>query len=86
MSPKEADLHNDHFHVRIACPEAMRGACVEESRSREGGSDAAEIAEAGGPTAAEEQPEADTHGAGSGDEERAAADDPKRDGGPAASP
>lgn len=33
MSPKDADVHDDHFHIRIACPEAMRGTCVEESRA-----------------------------------------------------
>lgn len=32
MSPADADLHDDHFHVRIACPESMRGVCQEESR------------------------------------------------------
>lgn len=31
MSPPDADLHDDHFHVRIACPESMRDVCVEES-------------------------------------------------------
>jgi penicillin-insensitive murein DD-endopeptidase len=35
MSPSDADLHNDHFHVRIGCPESMRGTCVEESSARE---------------------------------------------------
>lgn len=34
MSPRDADLHNDHFHIRIACPASMRGACVEESVAR----------------------------------------------------
>jgi len=34
MSPEHADLHDDHFHVRIACPETMRGSCVEESIPR----------------------------------------------------
>jgi penicillin-insensitive murein endopeptidase len=34
MSPKDADLHDDHFHVRIGCPESMRGTCVEESGQR----------------------------------------------------
>lgn len=34
MSPKDADVHDDHFHVRIACPESMRGVCVEESSAR----------------------------------------------------
>lgn len=34
MSPPDADLHDDHFHVRITCPEAMRGACIEEAVAR----------------------------------------------------
>ncbi len=38
MSPADADVHDDHFHVRIACPERMRGACVEESHLRGGAS------------------------------------------------
>lgn len=32
MSPADADVHDDHFHVRISCPERMRPECVEESR------------------------------------------------------
>jgi penicillin-insensitive murein endopeptidase len=35
MSPKDADLHDDHFHVRIACPESMRPTCIEESFLRD---------------------------------------------------
>ena len=31
MSPSDVDVHDDHFHVRIACPERMRPSCVEES-------------------------------------------------------
>jgi penicillin-insensitive murein endopeptidase len=31
MSPPDADQHDDHFHVRIACPASMRGTCVEEA-------------------------------------------------------
>jgi penicillin-insensitive murein endopeptidase len=31
MSPSDVDVHDDHFHVRIACPEKMRTVCVEES-------------------------------------------------------
>jgi len=31
MSPADVDVHDDHFHVRIACPERMRSTCVEES-------------------------------------------------------
>jgi penicillin-insensitive murein endopeptidase len=31
MSPADVDVHDDHFHVRIACPEKMRPHCVEES-------------------------------------------------------
>ena len=34
MSPPDADLHDDHFHVRISCPESMRDVCVEESTGR----------------------------------------------------
>jgi penicillin-insensitive murein endopeptidase len=34
MSPPDADLHDDHFHVRIACPESMKDACIEESTVR----------------------------------------------------
>jgi penicillin-insensitive murein endopeptidase len=37
MSPADADLHDDHVHVRIACPESMRDVCVEESTARDGG-------------------------------------------------
>ena len=35
MSPQDADLHDDHVHVRISCPETMRDACIEESIVRE---------------------------------------------------
>jgi penicillin-insensitive murein endopeptidase len=35
MSPPNADLHDDHFHVRIACPESMRDVCIEESIAKE---------------------------------------------------
>jgi penicillin-insensitive murein endopeptidase len=53
MSPPDADLHDDHFHVRIACPESMRDVCVEESTVRERG-------EASAPaTAAADRPDAD---------------------------
>jgi penicillin-insensitive murein endopeptidase len=31
MSPADSDLHDDHFHVRIACPESMHDVCIEES-------------------------------------------------------
>jgi penicillin-insensitive murein DD-endopeptidase len=31
LAPRDADVHDDHFHVRIACPESMKGTCVEES-------------------------------------------------------
>ena len=30
MTPQDADLHDDHMHVRIACPETMRDVCIEE--------------------------------------------------------
>ncbi|MBK9261012.1 MAG: penicillin-insensitive murein endopeptidase [Polyangiaceae bacterium] len=31
MSPADVDVHDDHFHVRIACPEKMRPSCIEDS-------------------------------------------------------
>ncbi len=31
MSPHDADLHDDHVHVRIACPDGMRDVCTEEA-------------------------------------------------------
>jgi penicillin-insensitive murein DD-endopeptidase len=31
MSPADVDVHDDHFHVRIVCPERMRSVCVEDS-------------------------------------------------------
>lgn len=34
LSPKDADVHDDHFHVRISCPESMRDVCIEDSRLR----------------------------------------------------
>jgi penicillin-insensitive murein endopeptidase len=40
MSPPEADVHDDHIHVRITCPESMRGVCIEEAMARVGGGDA----------------------------------------------
>ncbi len=39
MSPQE-DVHDDHVHVRIACPESMRDVCIEEAMPRVGGGDA----------------------------------------------
>lgn len=35
ISPKDADLHDDHFHVRVACPESMKSVCSEESLAKE---------------------------------------------------
>ncbi len=35
MSPHDADLHDDHVHVRIACPDSMRDVCIEESVAHE---------------------------------------------------
>jgi penicillin-insensitive murein DD-endopeptidase len=31
MSGRDADLHDDHMHVRIACPSSMRDVCVEDA-------------------------------------------------------
>ena len=39
MSPSEADVHDDHIHVRIACPESMRGVCIEDAMQRVGSGD-----------------------------------------------
>jgi penicillin-insensitive murein DD-endopeptidase len=52
MSPPEADQHDDHFHVRITCPESMRGACVEEAVAK-----AARAEDAATPTKAGAAPE-----------------------------
>jgi penicillin-insensitive murein endopeptidase len=35
MSPRDADLHDDHVHVRIACPASMRDVCIEEASVRD---------------------------------------------------
>jgi penicillin-insensitive murein endopeptidase len=35
MSAHEADLHDDHIHIRIACPESMRDVCIEEATVHE---------------------------------------------------
>src|SRR5262249_46492811 len=51
MSPKDVDLHDDHLHVRIACPESMREVCIEEAAPR----DAAKAGHAGETAAAEEK-------------------------------
>ncbi|UQA61615.1 penicillin-insensitive murein endopeptidase [Polyangium aurulentum] len=34
MSPKDGDTHDDHFHVRIACPPSMLPACVDDPSAR----------------------------------------------------
>ena len=39
MSPPESDVHDDHIHVRIGCPESMRGVCIEEAMVRVGSGD-----------------------------------------------
>jgi penicillin-insensitive murein DD-endopeptidase len=43
MSPEDADLHDDHFHVRLSCPEGMRDVCVEESIRRDKGDDTSSV-------------------------------------------
>jgi len=48
MAPKDADVHDDHFHVRIACPESMKGFCVEESNAKGGGAPVAQKDAKGG--------------------------------------
>jgi penicillin-insensitive murein endopeptidase len=80
MTAKDVDLHDDHLHVRIACPESMREVCSEESASR---SDVARTGHAGEAEAADEKP-------GGGDIKPAAveppADAPKADGASQGSP
>jgi penicillin-insensitive murein DD-endopeptidase len=39
MSPPEADVHDDHLHVRIGCPASMRDVCIEEAMVRVGSGD-----------------------------------------------
>lgn len=41
MSPSDVDVHDDHFHVRIVCPEKSRSSCVEESYLGRGGNTSA---------------------------------------------
>ncbi len=48
MSPPEADVHDDHIHVRIACPESMRGVCIEEAMQRVGSGDGGAVKAARG--------------------------------------
>lgn len=38
MSPRDADLHDDHFHIRIACPASMQSTCAEEPTARDSAS------------------------------------------------
>jgi penicillin-insensitive murein DD-endopeptidase len=52
MTPKDVDLHDDHLHVRIACPESMREVCSEESAPR---SDVAKAGPAGETEAVKEK-------------------------------
>jgi penicillin-insensitive murein endopeptidase len=60
MSPRDADLHDDHVHVRIACPESMHDVCIEESTAR----DASAKSDADD-KAAESMGKADAQGSGS---------------------
>lgn len=32
--PEHGEPHDDHFHVRIACPKSLKGLCVNESAAR----------------------------------------------------
>jgi penicillin-insensitive murein endopeptidase len=60
MSPPDADMHDDHFHVRIACPDTMQGVCVEESTARGDGADKEEAPKAETPAEApKEAPKAE---------------------------
>jgi penicillin-insensitive murein DD-endopeptidase len=68
MSPADADVHDDHFHVRIACPEKMRPTCVEDSylRPSGGGAGSAQVAAAAKETALKEAPAVAGHEDGAG--------------------
>jgi len=48
MSPENADPHDDHFHLRISCPESSREGCVEESLPRDTGRSAEDTGAAAG--------------------------------------
>lgn len=55
-SPGDAEVHDDHFHVRIGCPEAPREVCIEEAVARP----AASARDGGGAEGVEDSSEADT--------------------------
>ena len=63
MSPHDADLHDDHVHVRIACPESMHEVCIEESQARE---PPARAADADTGAASDASPRVEPAGADSG--------------------
>lgn len=54
MSPADVDVHDDHFHVRIVCPEKSRGMCVEESYVGRGGNTSAPKQTGASPSASPE--------------------------------
>jgi penicillin-insensitive murein endopeptidase len=56
MAPKDADVHDDHFHIRIACPESMRGTCVDDSLPKGAAAPKADGEVASGATPAKEPP------------------------------
>lgn len=89
IHPAGVDVHDDHFHVRLACPEKARDVCVEDSVVRSGGNGARASAAEQAPAAAdaqkpkEEQEEKSEAGEGYG---AAAEGSPARDEAPAPSP
>lgn len=58
LASQESDVHDEHLHVRIACPASMREVCIEEPMAHAAGGDAgpAKSARAEGAEAAEEKP------------------------------
>ncbi len=80
MSPPDADVHDDHFHVRIACPESTKDVCVEEAMVRAGGGAGSGDATGGAIKGAGDD------GAGAGDKPAGDAPKPPADAAPAPTP
>jgi penicillin-insensitive murein endopeptidase len=57
MPSQETDVHDDHLHVRIACPASMREVCIEEpmAHAADGDASPAKSARAADADAAEEK-------------------------------
>lgn len=64
LAPKDCESHDDHFHIRIACPTSMKGACIEESveSRRSAPPDAGAPIESDAPVTAPDNPHGDGDG------------------------